>query len=61
MDNIKTNKINETKIMTIITINIEDESKQQRRRNVEKNITDCIKRGKKLKDVSTSTIATIII
>jgi hypothetical protein len=26
MDNIKTNKINETKIMTIITINIEDES-----------------------------------
>jgi hypothetical protein len=24
MDNIKTNKINETKIMTIITINIED-------------------------------------
>jgi hypothetical protein len=26
MDNIKTNKINETKLMTIITINIEDES-----------------------------------
>jgi hypothetical protein len=26
MDNIKTNKINETKIMAIITINIEDES-----------------------------------
>jgi hypothetical protein len=26
MDNIKTNKINETKIMTIITINMEDES-----------------------------------
>jgi hypothetical protein len=26
MDNIKTNKINETKIMRIITINIEDES-----------------------------------
>jgi hypothetical protein len=26
MDNIKTNKINETKIITIITINIEDES-----------------------------------
>jgi hypothetical protein len=60
MDNIKTNKINETKIMTIITINIEDESQQRRRRNAEKNITDCIERGKKLKDVSTSTIATII-
>jgi hypothetical protein len=60
MDNIKTNKINETKIMTIITINIKDESQQRRRRNVEKNITDCIERGKKLKDISMSTIATII-
>jgi hypothetical protein len=46
--------------MTIITINIEDESYQRKRRNMEKNITDCIERGKKLKDVSTSTIATII-
>jgi hypothetical protein len=26
MDNIKTNKINETKVMIIITINIKDES-----------------------------------